>query len=474
MRTKRRASLVRELSPHARPTNREGETAERELSLSLRIFLIIFSILLPLWLRFVLLEQSPFNWFLTVAWGLYAPVVVMELLGLFSGKIRTPNPGISRKLVIFNITSIASREVFSSLVKVIDSCLLHAPRYLPNFRVDVVVDEGAECLEELRRRYAGEPRVNLIVVPKAFRTPKGTKFKARANHFAVLVRRERGENRDDCWIYYLDDDSIVGEDTIRGIAKFVEDGRKLLGQGVLLFRRGGSRLAHICDMLRTMVDLGAFRFFIGRLGMPLAGLHGEHLLVRSDVADEIGWDFGEGALTEDCEFAARFIKKYRGRAGFLPCCVRAQSPKAVSHLWRQRARWWWGTISLLLSRECPHLMRLVLGLRVASWSLSFFVHPFVLTPLILLFRLLTGNLLTPTVAHEAGTVLIVLNLSYIVYSYIQGSLLNERPSDPMKRLKIYISCSALSLLLTFIEGLSVPYALARYDRRKFEVIPKEA
>ncbi len=227
------------------------------------------------------------------------------------------------KLVVFTIPSVGSMDVLPALSRVIQSILTFAPLHLDRFRIDVVVDEGSEGIPTLLRTFGGDS-INLVTVPSGFRCRNGgAKNKARALEYARIVReREGGLARDDVFIYHLDDDTAVGgADTIKSIAQFIseDDGVSYhLAQGVLSFPYDLSKswIARVADSIRPSDDLTRFHFFTGILGRPLAGLHGEHLLVRSSVENRIGWDFGVNRL-EDSYFGLVFSQLYPGKSKFL-------------------------------------------------------------------------------------------------------------------------------------------------------------
>jgi hypothetical protein len=297
------------------------------------------------------------------------------LLSRFAGR--------SDRRVIFSVPSVCRSDTLPALVRVIDSVLRHAPRNLADFTVEVVVDEVADggpdprgrgkALLELQERYAGTGEVQIVVVPRSFRTPNGTLFKARANQYALELRRGAGRNGADTYVYHLDDDTHVGADTVASIAEFIHlhHGRYYLAQGVLTFpfELTPSRACRLLDSIRPIDDLTRFRFFTGMLGRPLLGLHGEHLLVRADVEDAIGWDFGP-VLVEDAYFALRFSVLHPRRSTVLRSFSYGASPESVADLVRQRRRWAAGLLGLCLDRSFPAGTRLILAYAVGSWILG--------------------------------------------------------------------------------------------------------
>ncbi|MCA1709290.1 MAG: glycosyltransferase family 2 protein, partial [Actinobacteria bacterium] len=241
-----------------------------------------------------------FNWYLAALWSMYAPIAFIGVLGARHlhqrGGGRIPSSrytGATDHKVIFTIPSLCHASTTNALRRVLNSISEHAPKNLHTWRIDVVAEEGADMdlLAELRRL----PHVHVLVVPSAYKTPNGAKFKTRANHFAMEQRRRHGENNAETYVYHLDDDTHIGPDTVASLAEFIDTNgdRHYLAQGTLTFPREltSSRLAWYCDAVRPADNLTRFAFFTGKLGRPLGGLHGEHVIIRADVEDEIGWDF---------------------------------------------------------------------------------------------------------------------------------------------------------------------------------------
>ena len=59
-------------------------------------------------------------------------------------------------------------------------------------------------------------------MPRRYRTPNGTNFKARANHYAHVLRTGQREDSDDIWVLHMDDDTGVGPDTAIAMARFID------------------------------------------------------------------------------------------------------------------------------------------------------------------------------------------------------------------------------------------------------------
>ena len=305
-----------------------------------------------------------FNDYLSVVWTMYLPIALVGLIGAVVTALRSGNrielstsEVVVGEKIIIQIPTLCHPGNLPALTRVIRSILEHAGRNLVNYRIDVVIDEGDAAVvaatAQLRDCAAGDPRIRLVVVPNSYRTPLGAKFKTRANQYAMERRRDEGDNTTHCYVYHLDDDTSVGADTISSIAEFIaenRDGTHLIAQGILAFPRelSPSRFSNLADSVRPANDATRFKFFTDVLGTPLGGLHGEHLLARADIEDEIGWDFPDTVI-EDAFFAIRFAGLYPGRSTALKSLSYGESPASVKDLVKQRRRWTEGLLRLIVN-----------------------------------------------------------------------------------------------------------------------------
>lgn len=411
-----------------RPTELVADIEERQLRVARfkpRILLLpaifLVAITATLWISEI--RTGALNLYLSVAWSLYAPLAIIGILGAF----RTRRLEVARSdarvgnLVVFVIPTIARGGNMPALRRTVASILCFAPRNLTNFRVDVIADEGAEGIEELRDLYGDEHDVRVVVVPDDYTTPNRTKYKARANHYALTRRDAAGESRPDVFVYHLDDDTSVSSDTIASIAQFIaeDDGSYDLAQGALAFPHdlSSSRFTVHADAIRPADDFTRFQFFTGWIGRPLIGLHGEHLLIRASAESEIGWDFGETKV-EDAKFALFFTQSGR-RSAFLPGFSYGASPTGLSDFIKQRRRWAGGLIGLAFDGDIAARYRAALAYAALNWAFGPFQH---------LFVVLTVALALGVVNTSPAAIWILFiwtfNLSYILWQYVEGLRVN--------------------------------------------------
>ncbi len=222
--------------------------------------------------------------------------------------------------------------------------------------------------------------------------------------------------------------------------------------------------------MRPIDDLSRFYFFAEVLRRPWAGLHGEHLLVRADVEDTIGWDFGPQCVVEDAYFGLRFAALYPGRSAFLPAYSYGASPATVGALVRQRARWAVGLLRLALDPAVGWRSKAILAAQTAYWALSLAQHLII----VLLIAALAGWWDTSPIWRPLAFVW-SFNFSFWLWAYWQGFGVNRRVSQrPLSRWW-QVLVVLLSPFLSLIEAWAAFRGLCQLaDRQRgFDVIPKE-
>ncbi len=395
-----------------------------------------FSFLLTTWLRFLDPRTGPMGWYASIVWTVPIVLTVQGMLGgLYCRRVMSrrrgtgpPDEVVSSQSLIVVVPTIGRRDTYNALARVLDSFSRHLPRHFARLRVDVVVEEDCAVRRELSSIEALDPLVRVITVPRGFRTPRGTRFKARANHYAHLLRQREGEAKPDVWVLHMDDDTSVNRYTAAEIARFIErqhragnDG-KHLAQGILAYPREFSRnrFTWYADAVRPGCDISFFPFTTGR-GRPRIGLHGELLLVRASVEAEIGWDFGPQTIVEDAEFAMRFCDSHPGRSEWFPACSYGASPATLTDFVRQRERWVWGLLELLAQSSIPVRRRLVLLPTIAVWVGAPFANPIVLITV----GFLLGNADTTPVNLVIGA-LWAVNFGFYIWLYSEGFRINRQ------------------------------------------------
>ena len=450
-----------------------------------------FVVMLVFLMRF---DHHPQGWFsvaLTFWWSLPAVGSVIGVCGLLATRRHIEQiddywgertPILDQDTLIVMVPTIGRKDTYPALERSVTSYCSFMPVRFPGVRVDIVTEEGCAAADQIAALADRLPNVRVMTVPKVYQTPNGTRFKARANHYANEIRIAEGQARENVWVLHMDDDTAVGPDTALALARFIQQqreagrrrGPKHLGQGILTYPRenAANRLTWLADASRPAADFAQFSVFTGH-GTPLAGLHGELLVMRASIEAEIGWDFGPKAIVEDAQWALIFSQRYPGRAGWYNGRSYGASPATLRDFVKQRDRWAWGLIGLATNKSIPRRHRIMIGYSVTAWILSPLQHILV----ILLIGASVGAINT-TPGSAAVLPLWALNVAYAVWVYWEGLRINCRASGNNQRY-VWELFAVLALIPFFslLEAWGAIRGLWRYlkkEENKFVVIAKPA
>jgi egghead protein (zeste-white 4 protein) len=470
---------------------------------------VLFVVVFFAFTRMASYRQTPLNYFLSVVWSMYVPLMLIGFIGALYLRLQQrrgrmgrsahgpAKPGTGRharikrakplrsgfsgrtdRLLIVTVPTLLAQGNLPALQRVLLSLLINLPQHFDRFHVDVITEGSVDdlplmlWLEEIGEM--GRP-MRIVNVPPDYETPRGARFKTRANQFAMEARRAAGENTPHCYVYHLDDDTHIGKDTAASLAEFIElDGdHYFLAQGVLTFPHNltPSRFCRLADSIRPADDLTRFAFFTGALGTPLGGLHGEHLIVRADIEDEIGWDF-PNTVIEDAYFAIQFAMRYPRRSTMLNSYSYGASPATITDLVRQRRRWIEGLLRLAFNRELPLLPKIPLLCSIFTWSMA----PFQFVGLALLISFATGIDNTSPISPWFLP-LWTVGLTGIFWMYIEGLKVNLSASDrPPRHILLAVVIVPAIYVITLVETLGVMLGIVRFmgfgRQRVSEVISK--
>ncbi|MEV0410881.1 glycosyltransferase family 2 protein [Streptomyces sp. NPDC050448] len=454
---------------------------------SVLAFLLPFLVLAGFGLWVFEPNPTPLGWTLSVIWSLPAIGVMVGFQGvlLIRRRLRkahemvAPAP-VEEDFLIVLVPTIGRHDTYPALERSVLSYVDHLPPYFPRMRVDVLTEEGCEAAERIDDLAAMNPLIRVVTVPKVYETANGTRFKARANHYAHELRIDEGEALDDVWVLHMDDDTGVGPDTAASMAQFVNrqrragDEGKHMAQGILAYPRENAvnRFTWLADAVRPADDIARFRAFTG-LGTPVAGVHGELLLLRASIEATIGWDFGPKAIVEDAQLALTFCRKYPGRSDWFNGRCYGASPATTRDFIKQRERWAWGLVALCFNRTVPFRYRWFLMLCMVSWVLGPLQH----VATVLLVAWFIGDFNTSPVTQSV-VIMWSLSFAYVIWTYWEGLRLNALVSVNGKRgWWEPLAVLALIPLFSVLEGLGGLRGLIKFIKReenKFVVIAKPA
>ncbi len=347
---------------------------------------------------------------------------------------------ITRKRIIYTITT--RGENLTTLRNSFDSVRYWLRRVGEDhgleFRSEIWVVTEEDRFREERGFFEGMEGdgATLVVVPKGYETPNHSGFKARALQYACEVRLDRGIDTPDDWVYHQDTETMVGEDTVLGNLDFVTDtgDGRLIGAGIILYPQDWKyRFNSVEETTRSVGDLGA----MGQMkiwGAVPFGYHGSHLIVRADVENDIGWDFGK-VRSEDLLFSLKLRERFGGVTRRLKGFAYEKPPFTIHDHLKQRRRWILGSMEVLARRDVKTKYKLPLVYSLGSWLSAL---PSIMAAVI--------GLLYPTggIVPIIGGIVTGFMWWTIYSAYKVGLELHEvyvDRSEPHKRLKDALGCN---------------------------------
>lgn len=271
--------------------------------------------------------------------------------------------------VVFQVTAIGKNvRALETSVRSVLYWARHTPFLAYRLLVWVVVEPEGYATDPALYDSLTAMGVGVWIVPRDYRTPLGTRGKARALQFASDLRGRSGLSTSDVWVYHQDEETCVGQDTMLGISHFIAQGEKLVGAGVILYPVDWSPIpTHVQEFTRSYDDLRVLDS-LTMPGNPTAGFHGSHFVVRADVEDCVGWDVSGYSPAEDLTFEIRVRARYGGVFGVLKGFAYEKGAFTMLEQLRQRRRWVRGILYAI--RRSPVLSRrrrLTIAYSAASW-----------------------------------------------------------------------------------------------------------
>lgn len=113
-----------------------------------------------------------------------------------------------------------------------------------------------------------------VVVPSTYSTTNGSLNKARALQFSL--EEEVNILSDNDWIVHLDEETVLTESSVIGIANFIHENIYSFGQGVIIYSKEEivCWITTLADLARIGTDYGRFRFCFKCLHRPILGTKG--------------------------------------------------------------------------------------------------------------------------------------------------------------------------------------------------------
>ena len=433
-------------------------------------------------------------------WLSYAPVAVISVWKIFKNRKLFVERDVCRfsndSSIIFQITtrSATKTAVVKRGIQSIISSAEEANFY--NYQISVVTDDPQD------KWTLKNERCEVVVVEKNYHT--NAIKKGRALQYAVEHRQRIGKNTSKRWIFHMDEESYVTPQTILALLKFIVNGKGFVSEGPIFYPlkfESANRLTAIAESVRPFT---CYDCVSQMTNPPPLHMHGSNLLVRSDIEDDIGWNFGY-TLAEDQMFGYRVYEKYgQGSMGWHGGILLEQPPLNLKDHFFQRRRWFLGTMQNLDKFPRWHRYKvmfksltLFLGFASGVVSTGLMIQAYIF-PLFSLsmYELgitgsdilsLPGNLLISsafsTVANsqltstpiELGTTAFLLFTSLVwLGSYQLGLFLNLRYSKMKWAKKILLHLQTLFLcpVIGLVETFPAVWTIIEYGVKKKQMAQK--
>ena len=182
-------------------------------------------------------------------------------------------------------------------------------------------------------------RIRQLIVPKDYRTPTGALFKARALQYALEPGVSPLKAGD--YIVHLDEETIISNNVVRGIANFASKGAYSFGQGLITYANLDvvNILTTMADSYRVADDMGKVQFQLAVLHKPIFGWKGSFVVSKYEAELDVSYDHGpDGSIAEDCYFSMVAMEKGY-KFDFVQGEMYEKSPFTLMDFIRQRRRW---------------------------------------------------------------------------------------------------------------------------------------
>ncbi|RZF38815.1 hypothetical protein LSTR_LSTR000518 [Laodelphax striatellus] len=230
---------------------------------------------------------------------------------------------------------------------------------LENFLLEVVTDK--------RVGLPVHRRIREVVVPTTYKTKSGALFKARALQYCL--EDDVNMLADTDWIVHLDEETLLTENSVRGILNFVLDGKHHFGQGLITYANEEvvNWVTTLADSFRVADDMGKLRLQFSMFHKPLLSWKGSYVVTQVGAERQVSFDNGlDGSVAEDCYFAMRaYSLGYT--FNFVEGEMWEKSPFSLWDFVQQRKRWLQGILLVVHSRGIPLSYKLLLAISCYSW-----------------------------------------------------------------------------------------------------------
>jgi beta-1,4-mannosyltransferase len=392
--------------------------------------------------------------------------------------------------IIFQITTRSATRtpvVIRGVESIIESC---SKVNYDSYEISVVTDD------EKDKGTLSNHKCEVIVVEKEYST--NAIKKGRALQYAVEFRRKCAKNSLKQWVFHMDDESCVTTQTVLSLLKFIRSsGPAVVSEGPIFYPlkfEFANPLTAIAESIRPFT---CYDCVSQMTNPPPLHMHGSNLLVRSDIEDMIGWNFGP-TLAEDQLFGYKVYEKYGPKSlGWHGGILLEQPPLNIKDHFMQRRRWVLGSLQNMNKFPIIHKFKVMFKLSTyflgfISGIVSIFLYFHLQFPKLLsliplhdifsqtnivsvgpkineVINTLSSDSIFNTLSNGTATEItigLMLIFPYILwlFSYQMGLFLNLQYSEiaSKKRIFMHLQTLVLSILIGLVETFPAFYAMIEY------------
>lgn len=302
-------------------------------------------------------------------WFSSIPVAFLTLIRFLKNRNTFVEKDLARihndPIIIFQITTRSATKTpvvkrgINSIIS--SSCKIKYSNYI----ISVVSDD----LEDIATLgcFRGNNNFEVIIVDKKF-TANAIK-KGRALQYAVEYRRKVGLNTSKYWVFHMDDESYVTHQTILSLLRFIRESNAIASEGPIFYPLKFESANFLTAIAESVRPFTCYDCVSQMTNPPPLHMHGSNLLVRSDIEDSIGWNFGP-TLAEDQLFGYKVYEKYGPKSlGWHGGILLEQPPLNIKDHFMQRRRWVVGSMQNINNFPLIHRFKMVF--KLATYFLGF-------------------------------------------------------------------------------------------------------
>jgi egghead protein (zeste-white 4 protein) len=313
----------------------------------------------------MMLEYLWLLWFPSAPIMIYFFIRALQNHKVYEQKIFNYKKRSAKKIVFQFCSRDAPSIVFQAIRRVHEVC--KAVGYT-KYQVDLVTDVKVpkEVIQKINARN--------IVVPSKYQTSPPVKYKARALQYAIEQRKKRRQANARRWIYLLDEESMVTEQTVRALLQYISNKNpKPIAEGGIIYPNNffdHNLFCSIGETLRTYVCYDCVTQMTS--GEMPSHMHGSNLLVRADVEAKVGWAHEKVDASEDQRFGwEATLKLGKDLFGWHGGTIEEQPARNIRDFIKQRQRWFVGNIHNLQNAKVPKKKKIIMYMRWLTWMGGF-------------------------------------------------------------------------------------------------------